>query len=112
MDQLTHIPIRERLRPGLLGHRTPRYACARARQFLYQRRNPDAPWLTPEAIRLLEPMLLPSDSGLEFGSGRSTIWLARRIARLTSVEHDAAWHAALSGQLKELELANVDYILA
>ena len=112
MDQLTHIPIRERLRPGLLGHRTPRYAWARARQFRYQRGNPDAPWLTPEAIRLLGPMLLPSDRGLEFGSGRSTIWFARRVARLTSVEHDAAWHAEISGQLKELELDNVDYILA
>jgi predicted O-methyltransferase YrrM len=112
VDQLTYIPIRERLRPGLMGHRTPRYAYARARQLLYERRNPDAPWLTPQATRLLEPMLLPSDRGLEFGSGRSTIWFARRTAHLTSVEHDAAWHAEMSRQLKELELGNVDYILA
>ncbi len=40
---------------------------------LYERRHPAAPWLTPEAIRPLSTMLA-SNRGLEFGSGRSTIW--------------------------------------
>jgi predicted O-methyltransferase YrrM len=98
--------------PRRVRHRTPRYVCARIRQLLYERGHPDAPWLTPEAVRLLGRMLLPSDVGLEFGSGRSTVWLARRVRHLTSVEHDQRWYADVSAQLKEQALSNVDYILA
>lgn len=82
--------------------------CARARQALYQRTHPDVPWLTPEAIRLLSSMLRPSDIGVEFGSGRSTLWLARRCAHLTSVEHDEAWHAKVSRALAEEGITHVD----
>ncbi|MGH3186217.1 MAG: class I SAM-dependent methyltransferase [Streptosporangiaceae bacterium] len=102
--------VAERIRR--VRHRTPRYVCARTRQLLYERGHPDAPWLTPEAVRLLGRMLLPSDRGLEFGSGRSTIWFAQRVRHLTSVEHDERWYADVSGRLKERALGNVDYILA
>src|SRR5260370_403503 len=66
----------------------------------------------PAAFRLLESLLRPADHGAEFGSGRSTIWFAERVAALTSVEHDEQWYEAISAQLKERRLANVDYILA
>ena len=112
MNHLTRIPMRERLRLGTMRHRTPRYIYARTRQYLYERSHPGEPWLTPEAIRMLGSMLLPSDHGLEFGSGRSTIWFAKRVCRLTSVEHNTDWHAVLSGRLKEQRLDNVNYILA
>jgi predicted O-methyltransferase YrrM len=74
--------------------------------------HPDYPWLTPEAVRLLTSMLRRSDRGAEFGSGRSTIWFAERVGHLTSVEHDKLWHQRVSARLRELGLANVDYILA
>jgi predicted O-methyltransferase YrrM len=54
-------------------------------------------------------MLRPSDSGVEFGSGRSTFWLARRCADLTSVEHDEVWHARVSSTLADEGITNVDY---
>lgn len=111
MHQLTPIPIRERLRLDRMRHRAPRYICARIQQLLYERSHPAAPWLTPQAIRL-DSMLPPSDHGLEFGSGRSTIWFARRVSRLIDVEHDPAWYEVLSDQLKKQSLGNVDYILA
>jgi predicted O-methyltransferase YrrM len=79
---------------------------------LYERSHRDDPWLTPAAIRLLESLLRPADRGAEFGSGRSTIWFAERVAALTSVEHDEQWYEAVSAKLKERRLANVDYILA
>jgi predicted O-methyltransferase YrrM len=101
--------IPRQLRGRALRHWTPGYANARVRQALYQRAHPDAPWLTPEAIRLLSSMLRPSDVGAEFGSGRSTLWLARRCAHLISVEHDRAWHAKVSGVLGQQEVTNVDY---
>lgn len=95
-----------------LRHRTPRYVYHRTRQALYERGHPGDPWLTPEAIRLLSTLLRPGDRGVELGSGRSTVWLAGRVAHLTSVEHDAQWHADVSGRLRDAGLANVDYVLA
>lgn len=93
-------------------HRTPRFVYNRTRQMLYERAHPDDPWLTPAAIRLLRTLLRPDDRGLEFGSGRSTLWFARRVAALTSVEHDERWHASVSATLKASGLGNVDYVLA
>jgi predicted O-methyltransferase YrrM len=93
-------------------HRTPRYICARARQMRYEHAHPDAPWLTPAAIELLSGLLRPADAGAEFGSGRSTLWLAGRVAALTSVEHDLRWHEAVTARLKERDIGNVRYVLA
>jgi predicted O-methyltransferase YrrM len=101
------IPLR--IRGHAFGHWTPHYVRARARHAIYQRAHPDAPWLTPEATRLLDSMLRPSDIGAEFGSGRSTLWLARRCAYLTSIEHDKAWHTKVSGTLARERIAHVNY---
>ncbi len=79
---------------------------------LYERAHPEDPWLTPAAIRLLTTLLHHEDRGAEFGSGRSTLWFAARVAALTSVEHDLRWHEAVTAQLKERGLGNVEYILA
>jgi predicted O-methyltransferase YrrM len=96
----------------MMRHRTPRYVVDRVRQLRYERSHPGDPWLTPEAIRLLASLLRRSDRGLEFGSGRSTVWLAERVHQLTSVEHDERWHATVSGTLRARGLENVDYVLA
>lgn len=93
-------------------HLTPWYVCNRTRQLVYERAHPDDPWLTPAAIRLLRSLLRPSDQGAEFGSGRSTLWFARRVTALASVEHDRRWHEAVSARLMAHGLGNVDYILA
>lgn len=95
-----------------LRHWTPRYVFDRTRELIYQRTHPTAPWLTPEATRLLATMLRPVDHGLEFGSGRSTAWLATMVAHLTSVEHDPSWHATVLADLKEHQRDNVDYLFA
>jgi predicted O-methyltransferase YrrM len=79
---------------------------------VYERGHAGDPWLTPAAIRLLEPLLRPADQGVEFGSGRSTVWFAERVRSLTSVEHDEQWYHAVAARLKERGLSNVDYILA
>jgi len=53
------------------------------------------PWWTYPAILWLDGHLRAAggDAGrcLEFGSGASTSWLARRFGKVVSVEHDAAW---------------------
>lgn len=101
--------IPRQIRGRTVEHWTPRYVRARAREALYQRAHPDAPWITPEAIHLLDSMLRPSDIGAEFGSGRSTLWLARRCAHLTSAEHNEAWHARVSSALLSAGMTHVDY---
>jgi predicted O-methyltransferase YrrM len=102
-------PVRRRL---VRSHRTPRYVYRRTRQLMYERAHRDDPWLTPAAISLLTRLLRPVDQGAEFGSGRSTVWFAARVAALTSVEHDKWWHEAVSARLAERGLSNVSYILA
>jgi len=89
----------------------PRYVADRVRLAVHQRLHPDAPWLTAEATELLDRWLLPIHVGIEWGSGRSTRWFARRVKRLVSIEHDAGWHATVSTQLDEDGLTNVDYRL-
>jgi predicted O-methyltransferase YrrM len=101
--------IPRQIRGRKVGHLTPRYVWARTQQARYARAHPDDPWLTPEAIRLLGSMLRPCDIGAEFGSGRSTLWLARRCVHLTSVEHDETWHARVLGALAGEGITNVDY---
>jgi predicted O-methyltransferase YrrM len=48
-----------------------------------------------------------SDVVLEFGSGRSTAWLAERAKQVISVEHDAEWHGKVTADLAKLGLTNV-----
>jgi predicted O-methyltransferase YrrM len=95
-----------------MRHRTPPYIYNRTKLLFYERGHRDDPWLTSAAIRLLSSLLRPVDHGVEFGSGRSTVWFAQRVAALTSVEHDEQWYEAISARLKEQRLTNVDYILA
>lgn len=89
----------------------PRYVADRVRLAVHQRLHPDAPWLTAEATALLDEWLEPTHVGIEWGSGRSTLWFARRVRHLVSVEHHAGWHATVSAQIAEERLMNVDYRL-
>ncbi len=52
------------------------------------------PWLTDNAVKFLEDFLqrTPSAKVLEFGSGASTVWFAKRDVELVSVEHNEKWY--------------------
>jgi predicted O-methyltransferase YrrM len=93
------------------GHWSPRYLWNRLNEKAYRRSHPDQPWLTPTADLMLATYLLKTDVGLEFGSGRSTLWLAKHVVYLTSVEHNPAWFERISQKIKEEGLANVSYCL-
>lgn len=49
------------------------------------------PMMTPEEVDFLASKLSPTDHVFEYGAGSSTLWLRNRVARVTSVEHDAVW---------------------
>lgn len=96
---------------GVTGHWTARYLVARTRLWFYEKRYPDRPWLTGQAVEFLSQWLKPTDVGFEWGSGRSTLWFAKRVQRLTSVEHDRRWHTIVQGQLQKQGIQNVSYHL-
>jgi SAM-dependent methyltransferase len=51
------------------------------------------PWIPYAAVALLEERLRPDFSVLELGAGYSTLFFMRRVARVTSLEHDEGWRA-------------------
>ncbi len=77
----------------------PRRSRDRLAAELFQRRNPGAPWLTRQAIRLLPDLISRTDQCLEWGAGASTAWLSKRVKRLVSVEHDPVWFERVRGTL-------------
>ncbi len=93
-------------------HWTLRYLFYRSIEKIYRWQHPDLPWLTQTANEILHSYLKPTDTGLEFGSGRSTIWLAKRVSQLTSVEHNPEWHQYVQNMLKQQNITNVDHLFA
>ena len=54
----------------------------------------DVPWWTLSAIAKIERWIAARNGDVrafEYGSGASTLWLARRCTRVVSVEHDAGF---------------------
>jgi hypothetical protein len=80
-------------------HWTLQYIFDKSRYVAFRWTHPHTPWFTPDAIDFLENHLKPTHEGFEWGSGWSTLWLAKRLARLVSVEHDPKWSAQVSRQL-------------
>jgi predicted O-methyltransferase YrrM len=93
--------------PVVRAHWTPRYVVDRSRLALRQRRHPHDPWLTADAVRFLASWIRTSDRCLEWGSGRSTVWMATRAATLVSIEHDREWSDRVTSQVADLPSATV-----
>lgn len=73
----------------------------------------DVPWWTYRAIDVVEAWLLarPRPARVfEYGSGASTLWLARRVAEVHSVEHDAGFAALVADLVAGWPGAHVDVI--
>jgi SAM-dependent methyltransferase len=69
--------------------------------------TPERPWIVPAAIGWLRRRIRSHWSILELGSGRSTVWFARRAGRVTSFEDNEYWAGQTRARLEELELGNV-----
>lgn len=63
-------------------------------------KSPVQPWISYDATKRLDAFMAEAPrSVLEFGSGNSTIWFAKRAAVLHTVEHNAEWHRRVQGLL-------------
>jgi predicted O-methyltransferase YrrM len=90
-------------------HWTFRYIFNRTKNYFFEKKNKDLPWLTPDSIKLLRGLIQKSDIGLEYGSGRSTAWLAKRCKFLTSYEDNKKWYAKVRFELDKLAIKNTEY---
>jgi hypothetical protein len=95
-----------------ISHWTPRYIYNRIVLALYEKQHPDSPWLTSSAVSILSTYLKNSDIGLEWGSGRSTVWFAARIKYLVSVEDNPEWYQRVKEKLDYLKFNNTEYLFA
>jgi len=86
----------------------PVYFFHRVQVMTFQFTHPGAPWVTQAAVEFLKTHLRPEMRGFEWGSGRSTIWLASRVSRMVSVEHNPDWYRMI---LPKIAGRNVDYRL-
>ncbi len=57
------------------------------------------PWASAPFVDFITPRLHASWSVFEYGAGASTIFYARRVARVLAVEHDEKFAAELRGRL-------------
>jgi len=69
---------------------------------------PGMPWMTFPAMRWLRSYLRPTMRVFEWGAGGSTVFFARRVAGVVSVEYDPDWCAAVGARLRAQQLGNVE----
>ena len=92
-----------------MKHWTPRYMYNRSLNLLsFHILHRDWPWVTPAAVKLLELWLQPTDDVFEWGSGRSTLWMAPRVRSVTSVETNQEWFEKVRSTAQRRGLRNVD----
>ncbi|HEY0863732.1 MAG TPA: hypothetical protein VGD97_06475 [Lacunisphaera sp.] len=97
-----------RLTGSLLSHpaQVPRYVS----HLPVWARSPidlELPWFSYGAIDFLRDAVRPGHMVFEFGSGGSSVFLARRAQQVQSVENDPAWHAIVTARAQKLGLANL-----
>jgi predicted O-methyltransferase YrrM len=71
-------------------------------------RTPERPWIVPAAVGWLGRRIRSDWSVLELGSGRSTLWFARRAGRVISFEDNEYWYPQTRERLEKARLDNVD----
>ncbi len=79
-------------------------------------KHPRLPWWPYPVVSAIEGLVKPDWRVLEFGSGRSTLWLADRCAEVVSIESSPVWAAfvqkkseACSGDVNVIQRDFEDY---
>jgi predicted O-methyltransferase YrrM len=70
--------------------------------------TPERPWIVPAAVGWLRRRIRSDWAVLELGSGRSTVWFARRAGSVLSFEDNEYWFPRTQEQLRVARLSNVD----
>lgn len=91
-------------------HWTPRYILNRIKNYSFEKNNPNLPWINPDAINIFKDLLTSDDVGVEFGSGKSTVWFSKRVKKLTSIEDNQVWFNKIKEEIALKSNKNVDYL--
>ena len=67
----------------------------------------ELPWIAYAAIDFLDTFLKPRMTVCEYGSGGSTMFFARRVKSVFSIEDNAKWFQIVSEQLAAKSIKNV-----
>ena len=88
----------------------PRYATRYVSDNLLHTRSPldlELPWFSYAAIDFLEEHLTPAMTVFEYGSGGSTMFFARRVASVVSVEDNPEWFNRVKQRITQEKIINV-----
>lgn len=72
----------------------------------------ELPWITFRAIQWLLSYLRPEMRVFEYGAGGSTLFLAKRVKELVSVEHDETFHWVVADRLAKQGIGNCRLVLS
>lgn len=78
------------------------------RMFKYR----SVPWLGYRAITHIDSIIDNHSAVLGYGSGMSTLWFARRAARVLSIGTDERWYSTIRRRLEAAEYGHVTYLLS
>ena len=67
----------------------------------------EIPWITYSSIKKLDKILNKNMKVFEYGSGGSTLFYAKRVSEVISVEHDESWFLHLKSVINEKKIENV-----
>lgn len=70
-------------------------------------RDPTYPWLAYGAVKWLKTHLRANMVCWEWGSGRSTVFIASRVTSLVTIEHKNRWKKITTAALAERDISNV-----
>jgi len=69
------------------------------------------PWIVFESYDWIQSILKPDMNIFEWGSGGSTLFFAKNVNKIISVEHVKEWHGHVKKALDDLNIQNCDYFL-
>ena len=72
--------------------------------------NDESPWINFPAIDFLQKIANPTMKVFEYGSGGSTLFWARRVDKVYSIEHDKKWTEKVKEQLIKKNINNVSIL--
>lgn len=75
----------------------------------FRKKNSPTPWLSPAATLFFDEWLTKEHIGVEFGSGVSTIFFAKRTKKMVVIEHYKPWYDKVVELFKKHDIDTVDY---
>jgi Methyltransferase domain len=69
--------------------------------------RPKVPWLCYSSIPVLDGLIGPNWNVIEFGSGMSTLYFAKRARSVVSIEHSEEWGNRVEDLISEAGVSNV-----